>query len=125
MIKNFLLLLIVICLLSSCNNRRGRLSLGEPTPIPLNFKAITNSIHDIGLIKDVEIIHLQSNDYVIGTINIIIRFGDKLYLMDNTQNQSVYVFTVEGEFVQAITNHGRGPEEYKYELILCRDNSRY
>jgi hypothetical protein len=64
--------------------------------------------------EEFEIIPLETNeDCILSQIKKIEVKNDKLYISDNTLS-GIYVFDMEGKFVQRIGNKGSGPEEFVY-----------
>ncbi len=108
----FYLVIISFCLLHGCKDKPGRDSSGEMITVKLDFQKDLKSIHDIGLIKDVEVINLDCDEVIIGEIGKVIRFDTIIYLMDKSQNRNIYLFNLEGDFMNVISNYGNGPEEY-------------
>ncbi len=106
------MVIISFCLLHGCKGKPGRDASGEGITVKLDFQKDLKSIHDIGLIKDVEVINLDCDEVIIGEIDKVIRFDTIIYLMDKSQNRSIYLFNLEGDFVNVISNYGNGPEEY-------------
>jgi len=107
----YITLLFVSLLLFSCTSKNTNNTSGELDPIKLEVKKGTESIHSIGLITDVNLISLDCNE-TIGEINKVVRFNHKLYLLDVSQNNSVYIFSENGSYINHIANYGNGPEEY-------------
>lgn len=109
---NFTLLLIASILVFSCTNKTTQEQSDEVTPIELDFQKKMNSVHDINLITDVDIISLDCDEVIIGKIDKVIKYDTIIYLMDRFQNKSVYLYDLQGNFIRSISNHGQGPEEY-------------
>lgn len=107
----FYITLMLCSILHSCNNK-PQLSYSEVTPIKFDFDKEMKSIHDVNLIKDVDIISLDCDEVIIGEIDKIIKFDTIIYLMDKNQNKSIYLYNIEGTFLRSISNYGSGPDEY-------------
>jgi hypothetical protein len=69
------------------------------------------NISDIGMIRDMDIINLDC-DEVFSNIDKIIRYMNRIYIMDNSQTYSIYIYDTMGNFVNSISRQGQGPEEY-------------
>lgn len=70
-------------------------------------------IHTTSLIKDCKIIPLETNDSVlVGKIDKVIIYHDRLYVGDFSKTNSVYIFDMQGNFHHKISRQGRGSEEY-------------
>ena len=110
-IKIFFLTVVAVCLLHGCNGKVEKGTTGV-IPIKLDLKKEMRSIHDIDLIKDVEVINLDCDEVLIGEIDKVIKFDSIIYLMDKKQNRSIYLFNLNGDFIQVISKYGNGPEEY-------------
>ena len=100
----FYVTLMLCSILHSCNNK-PQLSYSEVTSIKLDFDKEMKSIHDVNLIKDVDIISLDCDEVIIGEIDKIIKFDTIIYLMDKNQNKSIYLYNIEGAFLRSISNY--------------------
>lgn len=84
----------------------------EMMTISFDPNAETRSIFETGIIKDVELIRLESDSCTLGPIDKIICKDSLLYLLDRNITKSVYIFTTKGKFVNKISKHGHGKHEY-------------
>lgn len=84
----------------------------EISNISFDPNAETRSIFETGIIKDVELIRLESDSCTLGPIDKIICKDSLLYLLDRNITKSVYIFTTKGKFVNKISKHGHGKYEY-------------
>lgn len=78
-------------------------------------------IHSTSLIKDCKVIPLETNDSVlIGSVDKVIVYKDRLYVGDFSKNRTVYVFDMQGKFCSKISRWGRGPDEYLslYDMFI-------
>jgi len=106
-----LLASIVSFLLVQCDtNTTTKTISGDTTVIKLDFKAEKTNVHEIGLIDDIKLLRLDCEE-VIGEIRKVVRHNDRLYLMDS-QTSKVFIFDVEGAYINHIARRGQGPEEY-------------
>lgn len=64
--------------------------------------------------KSVDLIPLESSSGspLIGSIDKIIRQGDRLFLLDRRKSASIHVYSSDGRYVNSIGSHGQGPGEY-------------
>lgn len=109
-----LLLLVFLFLFNGCM-RRGDTSASSlvlDVKLDLDLERDIKSIHDINLIRDVEIVNLDCDEAVIGELDKVILFDSILYLMDNSRNNSIYLFSLDGKYISTISDFGSGPEEY-------------
>jgi len=98
---------VTITLLGGCSDNQSDTSV-----ISLDFSKSPMSIHKIGLINDVKILNLDYKKALFGDADKIIRYKDRIYLMDRVQTKSVIVYDTLGQFISLIAKHGRGPDEY-------------
>lgn len=100
--KKYLYLLLKILLVSSCTTSSVETININPTN---TYKSNKHAI-----IK--QIIQLETNDSsLIGEINNIETFADKIYLLDKHYSKAVYIFDTAGRFIRK-TILGKGPGEY-------------
>jgi hypothetical protein len=123
---NYIYIVLLIAFLTSCakNAETNKSQLENFQTLEFDLKAKTQSIHDLRLIKDVEIISLEC-DNVIGQINKTIRFGDKIYILDLFQGMCVHVFSTDGRFINTISKYGQGPNEYLqlFDIFINKEDS--
>lgn len=103
-----LILLGVIVLLIGCHNSK------EPT--------IDESIIDFGNLKSMkrtELIDISkylklesSDESLLGAINQIDFFNNKIYILDRDKTNALYVFSLEGKFIEKLEGKGDGPGEF-------------
>lgn len=117
-------LILILGLICGCASKNKSPQTDEVVTVKLAIKGETQSIHDVQLINAVEIISLEC-DELIGDINKVVRYGDRLYLLDLFQNRCVYIFSTSGQFIQKIANYGSGPEEYTqlYDVFINSEDS--
>jgi hypothetical protein len=80
--------------------------------LKFDFETDFVNIHDIGLIYDVEVLNLDCEEAIFGRIDKIIRYKNRIYLMDTYQTNSVIIYDTLGNFVNLIEDSGQGPNEY-------------
>ena len=82
------------------------------------------SVFDTGIFKEVELVKLESEHCVVGSIDKIIRNDSLLYIMDKQIAREVYIFTSDGRFVHKISRHGHGKNEYTQLWDIFFDNHK-
>lgn len=95
-------------------------SIPEITVSPDNLQVIEipsdinkTSLNLDAIIDSVYYIKLETNpDCLIGSIDKILFFNDKILIIENLQRKSVLMFNDNGKFVKKIGTEGRGPGEY-------------
>lgn len=66
----------------------------------------------LSIIKDIEYIKLETkSEALIGEICKVKFFHDKIYILDNSVSKNLYIFSLDGKFVNKIRNFGEGPNE--------------
>jgi hypothetical protein len=86
-------------------------SINETT-ISFDFKENTQNIEEIGLIDSVEVYSLDCKEVMFEHISKIERRDGRIYLMDNEQTHSIYVYDSLCNYVGAISRRGNGHGEY-------------
>ena len=56
-------------------------------------------------------VYLESNE-LIGNIDELVIFKDKIYILDNSVKERIFIFDLTGKLIKIIDNQGRGPREY-------------
>lgn len=98
----FLLLFLFI----SCNTGDNKTAF-----VTVDFSG--NSSLSASDLLSVSYIKLETSDNcILGTINQCAEAGGYYILLDNTMARSLYVFNLDGSFVQQIGKKGNGPGEY-------------
>lgn len=116
--------LLLILYSSSCKENRGELAenIQKAKAFILNQgeswreidveKAVEiDLIEYANLITERKYIYLDS-DSLIGSIDRLLVFKDKIYILDFTVKEKIFIFKLSGELIKIINNQGRGPEEY-------------
>ena len=87
---------------------QGAITTGN---IVVEPEAVDMSIGESGILSDMDLIQLETNDSVlIGNIDKVIATSDRLFIAD-FENLSVYIFDLEGKYVNKISIHGRGADD--------------
>jgi hypothetical protein len=113
-----LLLIILVASLSACTcssdkgNKGNVIKNGDILTFKFDFDKEPVNIHDIGLIYDVEILNLNCEEAIFEDINKILKYKNRIYLLDIWQTHSVIIYDTLGNFVNLIESFGQGPNEY-------------
>ncbi|MGD9558047.1 MAG: 6-bladed beta-propeller [Mangrovibacterium sp.] len=116
---------ILVCLFWSCNPRNANRIL-EYTRIPINTERALTTLPMSEIFSEVSYIPLETSDEnLIGTVNQLLVYQDRFYVLDEDQTQSVYCFTQEGKFQYKIDRKGKGPGEYSQvnRISIDHDNN--
>ncbi len=105
--------IFIALMLVSCGTDR----MNSGKVISMDFSQQSISVHEIGLIRDVEIYNLNADvdEALFGEINKLIRHNNRLYLADYRKTMSVFVYDTSGAYINTISAYGQGPAEY-YQL---------
>lgn len=114
---------IMMILLTGCTTNKVNEKAAQI--VKMDFTKEPQSIWETNLIRDVEILNLNSNDVIFGEISKIVRHGNRIYLMDNSQTNSVIIYDTDGNYINVIDKQGRGPEEYiqLFDMFVNQDDS--
>jgi hypothetical protein len=104
-------IIIALLLLSGCVNSSVEKDHNTKT-IHFDFTMEPVNIHEIELIDDVEILNLDCDKSIFAYVDRIIRYKNRIYLMDKNQTKSVIIYDTLGNFVNEISKYGQGPNEY-------------
>lgn len=97
---------IISLLTLGCTNTHE----AEELTITFDVNNVT-AIKDAGIVSDADIISLQTTDVCIGDIDKIEVRDTLMYLMD-MGNDCLYIFTIDGRYVNTISRKGHGANEY-------------
>lgn len=100
---------MTLCILFSC--RQSEKTMTDVPIVTWDCNHIS-SIHDAGLIRDVDILKLDCKEAIFEEIDKIIKHKKWIYLMDKQKTRSVFVYDTLGNFVNSISTFGQGPKEY-------------
>ena len=109
-----------IALLFSCSSEKKE----EIKTINVSFpEAGTNLVSWLDIFPDVEMISFTGEELpMFGPYCKIITCNNNYYLIDYMQEQKVYRFNQNGEYLNSIGVRGRGPEEYTSIYDVMVDN---
>ncbi|TKG94743.1 6-bladed beta-propeller [Puteibacter caeruleilacunae] len=119
------LILIPILLISSCVNQTpkntisgNRIVTQQVIPdtllnINIDTLPIAYDIKFSSIFKSVKLIPLETKpECLIGYIDQIQVYNDRIYILDSTKARSLMVFNMDGTFIRKIGSKGRGRGEY-------------
>lgn len=112
-LKTAFYILILLAIVYSCSNNNSK-----KNPNKINFQSInaTNKTPFIAknFIKNIDYIKLQltNPNSVFSEISKIQIRNNLIYVLDATGQHFVYIFNMDGSFVQRIGKKGKGPGEY-------------
>lgn len=106
--RKSLVLGLVLCILCGCSHKKEKADLPV---IALDCNQLS-SIHDWGVLDRLEIVRLDSEEALFGDIDRIVRYKDRIYLMDANKTRTVYIYDLSGKYINKISKYGQGPDEY-------------
>jgi hypothetical protein len=120
--KKIIIVIFVYCLFTQCtcssnNENKKNIKDGEILTLKFDFDEDPVNVFDIGLIYDVEILNLDCKEAIFSEISKIVKYKNRVYLLDEWQTHSVIIYDTLGNFVNLIESFGQGPNEY----ITLRD----
>ena len=111
----FIIIFIIISMfcLISCRNENVTTKCDQTVIIRIDDNLVDNKFTDYNnLIDSIEIVKLEtSKNSLIGNIQKTIYVNNKLYIGD-ISNNSITIFNNNGSFVDKLSKHGNGPDEY-------------
>lgn len=115
--KKVIIIIFVSCLFTQCtcssnSEKKGDIKDGEILTLKFDLDEDPVNVFDIGLIYDVEILNLDCKEAIFSEIEKIIKYGNRIYLLDIWQTRSVIIYDTLGNFVNLIESFGQGPNEY-------------
>lgn len=106
--RKSLVLGLVLCMLGGCSHKKEKADL----PVIALDCNLLSSIHDWGVLDRLEIVQLDSEEALFGDIDRIVRYKDRIYLMDANKTRTVYIYDLSGKYINKISKYGQGPDEY-------------
>lgn len=107
---NFLLIILVVVVGCKTNNNNKKVDYSRSVTINFNLDEIKKNIHSTGLIRGMNIIHLNDK-ILLGDIYKVKEYKNKLYLLDR-QSQKIAIYDTLGNALNTINSKGKGPNEY-------------
>lgn len=135
--KILLLLLIIISIFSSCDNKNSKSSIdikvndikskGE-----MNFEIVNITKDDFEMqfditssVSNIEFLALETNEKcIIGKINKILS-DTSCFIIHDKYNNSIYRFNKQGKFLNQIGITGNGPNEYKEAFDVSLNEKKH
>lgn len=114
-INYFMIILFTSCTSQEVNNNAA------PNVKNDNFKSILINSDDIleeydptEIISQIDYVHLELiEDNIIGQVDKVIKFDNKIFVLDRTKAKSVFCFRADGKYLFKVGALGRGPGEYR------------
>lgn len=90
--------------------------------ISFNMDENPISLFQTGAVEDYEVVKLETkSDAIIGNIKKVI-FGDnKIFVLGDSPSQAVFIYDMEGHFINKISRRGNGENEYARLADICYD----
>ena len=108
-------LLFLILLLGNCTPKE------QSQGTVVDFGAFTK-ISDNQLLEQYRFVKLETNEScLLGAIDQIEVFANKIYILDSYQTKSIYVFDKEGKYLNRLEGNRRGPGEFLMPLCFAID----
>jgi len=106
--------IIGVLIISGCISNAGDGSI-------IDFGDLRN-INVSEVIDEFEMTPLETTDEsLIGYIDKIDFYGDRIYVLDSHYSSSIFVFSKEGKFLSKLSRKGRGPGEFIYPMSFAID----
>lgn len=118
--KSIFLFGFILSLIYGCNSslHENKL-LGETKTITLS--GLKSSLIDTLVFKDCKVVELETTDEsILSYIAQVCIVGDTLFIFDRNQN-SVFIFDTDGNYINKINDIGEGPMEYIRLLSIRPD----
>jgi hypothetical protein len=109
--KKVIIVFFVSCLFLRCtcsSNTENK----ETSTFVFDFDQDPVYLQDIGLVYDAEILNLDCKEAIFSEIDKIVKYRNRIYLLDTWQTHSVFIYDTLGNFVNLISSFGQGPNEY-------------
>lgn len=107
------LVMILIFLFFSCNNKKKVDYLDDYKSIVLDSLKVETNINYTSIFKSVIALPLETNDLcLIGEISQIDFTDNEIFILDMHVSKSLFVFNKKGQFLRKIGERGKGPGEY-------------
>jgi len=114
---SFISAILTLILMSACNEKEPE---AYETHFDLDEKPV--SLSQSGVVKGYEVVKLETRqNALIGHIKKVIFGDDKIFVLGDRQNQIVFIFDLEGHFINKISRQGNGEKEYIRLADICYD----
>mgnify|MGYP000202535794 CR=1 FL=1 len=85
---------------------------------------LKEKISDNQLLEQYRFVKLETNEScLLGAIDQIEVFANKIYILDSYQTKSIYVFDKEGKYLNRLEGNRRGPGEFN-AFMFCHRSYR-
>ena len=93
--------------------------------ISFDPKEKPRSVFETGIIRDVQLVKLESDSCIVGRIDKIICNDSLLYMLDRSITKEVFIFTRDGRFIRKISKQGHGKYEYTqlWDIFFDKSNN--
>lgn len=113
--NNNILLIIFLCVASACNTTLKHVDPSEEGMKIIKVRDMedTKSVYLSSIFRQARIVPLDySEDNMIGEVEQLRIWSDKLYIMDKYNEGSISIFDLDGNFIRKVGKAGRGPNEF-------------
>lgn len=110
--KNILLIFLISIILIGCTNKNMQyhLDMGKASEDGIEIVVSNKLINDYSFVKSARYVFLEST-VPIASVDRLIIYNDTIIILDKKM-QSVYLFSINGNYISEINKKGRGPGEY-------------
>jgi hypothetical protein len=127
-LMNYLLLILFTsCASQEVNNDTALKNWNDSIKsIHINSDVILEEYDPTEIISQIDYVHLElREDNIIGQIDKVIKFDQKIFVLDRTKAKGVFCFGADGKYLFKIGEFGRGPGEYReLEDIVIDQNAQ-
>ena len=108
---NRLVFITLVSVLYGCTNTNQKYNFGNGV-ITVDFKDPQN-IKSSDIITKHTYIKLETSDSsLFGSVNQIEILNDRIYILDKNKTNSIFIFSIQGEFIKRLGANGNGPGEF-------------
>ena len=101
----------LVSVLYGCTNTNQKYNFGNGV-ITVDFKDPQN-IKSSDIITKHTYIKLETSDSsLFGSVNQIEILNDRIYILDKNKTNSIFIFSIQGEFIKRLGANGNGPGEF-------------
>lgn len=111
---------LLIVFFTSCSsqevkkNTSAKVNIDGIKSILINSDDILEEYDPLEIISQIDYVHLESTgENLIGQVDKVIIFDDKIFVLDRTKAKSVFCFGLDGTYLFKVGEFGRGPGEYR------------
>jgi len=108
--KEFVILVLLVIALFSCNKQKTGIEIDFSKKQQCNLSSIVDSVKTIQL--------ETSSEYLIGRVDAFYKDDGWLFILDAKQ-KTVYIFSDNGKYINKINYIGRGVGEYNRIKCIC------